>query len=160
MDLNADLGGKKQVNIVVIATKETDPHYAEFVEHEWLYGKKNDLIFVLGAPDGNTIEWARIVTISNVEMLKIRARDEMPGMKLTDAGETLGYIRALVEEDFTRTPMAEYEYLASAAKPTPFALGFLYFLAIVGSVVGSIFMIYNDVFREEVRSYYNRYRRW
>jgi hypothetical protein len=162
MDLNADIGSEKQINVIVIATAESDPRYADHIEREWLYGKKNDLIFVLGAPDGNTVKWARVVTISRVEMLKVKARDELAGTTLDNPDETIAQIGLLVLNHFERTPMAEFEYLSSAAKPQPWALFLLYFLAIVGSVFGSIFMVTNDAFGRGVYRGYKSYRgrRW
>jgi len=149
-ELNADLGAGKQVNIIVIASNESDPRYADVVERDWLYGKKNDLVFVLGVEgDADTIAWARVVTISRVESLKVTARDEMPGMKLTDVEGTQGYIRELVYNEFERTPMAEFAYLASAAKPKPWMLWVLYLTAILGAVAGSIIMVIYDPFGDE-----------
>jgi hypothetical protein len=143
-DLNSDLGHAKQVNVIVIATTMSDHRFADHVEHEWLYGKKNDLIFVLGAPDGSNIEWARVVTISNVEMLKVKVRDELIGKDLTDLPTMNASLRSLVSNHFKRTPMAEFEYLASAAKPPTWAMVLLYILGILGSILGSLFMIAND----------------
>lgn len=143
-DLNSDLGKRKQVNVMVIATKNPDHRFADHVEHEWLYGKKNDLIFVLGAPDGSNIEWARVVTISNVEMLKVKVRDELIGKDLTNLPTMNDSLRSLVSNHFERTPMAEFEYLASAAKPPTWAMVLLYILGILGSILGSLFMIAND----------------
>jgi len=160
MNLNADLGKEKQVNIVVLATNNPNPTYAKKVEEEWLYGKKNDVIFVLGAPDGENIKWAQVVTISRVELLKIHSRDQLRGMKLTDPNGVLTKIRTLVDEEFTRSPMSDYEYLAAAAKPSPFALFFLYALAFVGAIGGSFIMIQYDVFNEERSSRFGRYKRW
>lgn len=150
-EINADLGKSKQVNIMMVATRHASPNYADTVEVEWLFGKKNDLIFVVGAPDGDTIEWTRIVTISNVDMLEITARDQMPGMKLSDVEGTSAYVRSIVTSTFHRTPMSTYEYLWAAARPTPLALFLLYLVAIIGSVVGSFIMISRDVFGDEHR---------
>lgn len=136
MELNADLGSVKQVNIIVIGTRSPDPAYADIIEEGWLYGKKNDVIFVLGAPDGDKIAWASVVTISRVEMLKVTARDELVGMHLTDPQGVLAVIRDLVMAHFQRTPMAEFEYLGAAAKPNTFVLVLLYFFAVLGSIVG------------------------
>lgn len=152
-ELNADLGAGKQVNIIVIATDGDDPRYADAVERQWIYGKKNDLIFVLGTEgDRDTISWARVVTISRVESLKIKARDEMPGKKLSDVEGTVGFIRDLTYNEFERTPMAEFEYLMSAAKPKPWMLWLLYIVAILGSVGGSAVMVIYDPFGDERRA--------
>jgi len=152
-ELNADLGAGKQVNVIVIATDGDDPRYADVVERAWLYGKKNDLVFVLGTEgDRDTISWARVVTISRVESLKIKVRDEMPGKKLSDVEGTVGFIRDLTYNEFERTPMAEFEYLMSAAKPKPWMLWLLYIVAIVGSVGGSAAMVIYDPFGDERRA--------
>lgn len=156
--INSDLGHKKQVNIIVIATTEPSPTYADVVEQQWLFGKKNDLIFVLGAPNGDTIEWAKVVTISNVEMLRLTARDEMPGKHLSDVVETSGYIRGLVESQFNRTPMAEYEYLWASAQPSTLSTVLLYLLAIAGAVGGSLVMMHTDLFGDEIRSRRSQWR--
>lgn len=160
MELNADLGSAKQVNIVVIATTESEPRYADHIEKEWLYGKKNDLIFVLGAPNGNDVKWARVVTISRVEMLKIKARDELPGLKLNEPEKTIDSVKMLVVNHFERTPMAEFEYLSSAAKPSRLSLFVLYFFAIVGSIIGSIFMAKNNFVVRRMRHGYGTWRRY
>jgi hypothetical protein len=82
-------------------------------------------------------------------MLKIRARDEMPGMKLTDSTEVLPYIEQLVIEEFERTPMAEYEYLASNAQPSTGGTIFLWILGLLLAIGGSYVMINVDLFNEE-----------
>lgn len=140
--MNADLGGKKQVNIILIATPNPDPIFADSVEHNWLYGKKNDLIIVVGvgAPDKDTIAWARVVTISNVEDLKIALRDGLQGKSLSDVEGTAQLIRKEIEEKFNRTPMANFEYLASAAKPTFWGTIGLFVEAIVASMIGLVYL--------------------
>jgi len=149
-ELNADLGAGKQVNVIVIATNDGDPRYADTVERAWLYGKKNDLVFVLGVGgDADTIDWARVVTISRVEGLKVAARDELPGMRLSDVEGTLGHIRELTYHRFERTPMAEFEYLMAAAKPKPWMLWLLYLTAILGSAAWAVAMVIYDPFGDE-----------
>lgn len=156
--INADLGKPKQVNIIVVATTDPSPTYADAVEQQWLFGKKNDVIFVLGAPDGDTIAWAKVVSISNVEMLKLTARDQMPGMRLSNVPDTSGYIRDLVGAQFTRTAMAEYEYLWASVQPSTCSTVVLYVLALVGSIIGSLVMVHTDVFGDERRSRFRN--RW
>lgn len=157
MLINDDLGAKKQTHIVVVATTERDASWALHMEEAWLHGKKNSVTFVLGAPDGDNIEWARVFSISHIAKLQITARDKMPGLKLSDVDAVLGFIEGAVQRDFTRTHMSEYEYLASAAKP-PFWLTILLYILGIGGAVGlSLIMHHTDVFGEDR---YNRYRRF
>ena len=158
--LNADLGAGKQVNVIVIATTGTDPRYAETVQRDWLYGKKNDLIFVLGASDGETIQWARVVSISKVEMLKVRVQDELPGKKMTDPEGFFTYLNKLIMEDFERTPMADFEYLASAAKPSSTGVIILSVIGLLSAAGLSFVMVKKDVFGEESYRWNRRRNRW
>lgn len=166
-ELNAELGNAKQVNVIVIATLEQDPTYRDKVESEWLYGKKNDLIFVLGVDpvDKDTITWAGVVTISYVEELKIEARDGMPGMKLSDHEATLAYIEDLVMRKFERVSMGEeFGYLMANAKPKGWHLAALYAVDIILAIILGIVAIKYDVFggmtpRRGHRVHYNRRRR-
>ena len=156
MELNADMGAKKQVHVTFITTKNPDPQYATAVMVDWLYGPKNSLNFVFGVEqDGSTIKWARVITLSDVEMLKIRARDEMPGMSLKDVDGVATYVRELVYKEFTRTPMESWEFLRAMAEPPGWLLGLLYFLSVALGVGGVYLAHAKDFFGDERRS-----RRW
>lgn len=147
-EINADLGAKKQVDITMVFTRESNPEFANAVETEWLYGPKNALIIVVGVPDGETIQWTRVVTISRGEEVKIELRDGLLGMTLSNSGTALAFIRKAVEENFHRTSMSEFEYLASAAKPSDGWLIALYIAAVL--LIGglALYMNDNDVFGE------------
>lgn len=159
-EINADLGNKKQVDLLVYLTKSSDPEYAWAVEEKWLYGPKNALIVVMGVPDGKTIEWARVVTISRVEDLKVEVRDTLQGKSLDDQ-EILPFLRDVVNRKFHRTPMSEFEYLASAAAPEGWWLVLLYVLAILVSGGLTFLMHREDVFGDEGWiNRMNRHGRW
>lgn len=147
-DINADLGASKQVDVTMLVTTVQDPTYAQAVESKWLYGPKNSLNIVIGVLDGS-ITWARVVTISKVEDLKIYLRDELQGKKLTD--DIPGIVRAAVKERFHRTAMAEYEYLARNAVPSTRWLIGLYILGILVAVGLAYLMDRHDIFGEEGR---------
>lgn len=147
-EINADLGSKKQVDLLVYLTKVKDPDYAWAVEEKWLYGPKNALIVVLGVPDHKTISWVRVVTISRIEDLKVEVRDTLQGKSLDDPN-IMPFLRDVVKRKFHRTPMGEFEYLASAAAPSGWALALLYFLAIITSVGLTVLMHKEDVFGDE-----------
>lgn len=156
----ADMGGRKQVNINVIATTNPDPAYAQLVERDWLYGKLNDVTFVLGAPDGTNVEWAAVVTLpTGNSMLRVTGRDELIGSDLTDPETTIAKITTVVSAEWRWTGIEQFAYLAWAAQPPTWLLVLLYVLALGGSIGGSIYMINADVFGEDHRaSKYSSYR--
>ena len=161
-EINADLGASKQVDVTLLVTSVQDPTYAQAVEAQWLYGPKNSLNIVIGVLDGS-ITWARVVTISKVEDLKIYLRDELQGKKFTD--DIPGIVRIAVKERFHRTAMAEYEYLARNATPSTGWLIGLYILGLLVAAGLSILMHRRDIFGEERRgfqfgtNYGRKYRR-
>lgn len=152
MELNANLGWKKQVDITVVVTSVNDPAFADAVEHRWLYGPKNALIVVLGVPEGQrAIKWARVITISRVESLKIELRDRLTGMSLDDPDKAIALIGSLVEEKFARTPLEEFEYLVTAATPSTGWLVVLYLFDLLGCLGLGYAFSQTDPFNEERR---------
>jgi hypothetical protein len=147
-EMNDRLGAKHQVDILIVLTPKKDPEFARAIEAKWLYGPKNALTIVLGVPDGQNIEWARVVSLSEVNALKIDIRDELPGKSLNDAA-ILPFIENQVVTHFTRTPMSEYEYLATAARPTKGWTIFLYILNLLVIIGLSVWMHKEDIFGDE-----------
>jgi len=147
-EMNSDLGASKQVDVTLVVTKMTDQAFADAVEVKWMYGPKNSVIIVTGS-DGEKLTWVKVVSLSRVERLKIELRDQLKDWPLEKADEGVALIRKLVGLHFERTPMAEWEYLASAAKPSTGMLVFLYILALVGTGILGVVMHMNDVFGDE-----------
>jgi len=149
-EINKELGHGKQVNIIVVATPNADPAYADGLEETWLYGKKNDCIFVLGAPDGDKIAWARIVTISNVAELRTNVMHYMPGMKLSDHETILDFIHERVLRDFERDSLGEnFGFLMANATPSTTAKIVMYIVALILTIIlGFVCQAY-DIFGDE-----------
>lgn len=143
--INSKLGAKKQVDIVVLLTNSTDPTYAQAVESKWLFGPKNSFTVVIGT-DGDKVLWARGVTLSKVEELKMLVRDGLQNKHLTEVPDI---VNELVSKHFKRTPMSDFEYLN---KSTSLSTGWtwaLYILAILISGGITVIMHVNDVFGDE-----------
>lgn len=155
-DINADFGAAKQVDVTVLLTKVQDPTYAQAVEAKWLYGPKNSLTIVLGV-QRDVVTWARVVTISRVERLKIDLRDGLQGRHLSE--DVPGLIRSAIQSSFHRTPMAEFEYLATTGSPPTGWLIFLYILGGALSCALSAWLHRADVFGDEPISIYSDYNR-
>ena len=97
-DLNADLGKKKQVNVIVLAAKTADPQYAFAIEEAWIGGKQNDIIVILGVPEYPKVSWVKIVSWTRKEELKIGLRDAIKDIgSMEKRVEIVHAIRSVVD---------------------------------------------------------------
>jgi len=155
-EINADLGAKKEVTISVVATYTKDPMFSKGLEEKWLFGDKNDLTYVFGVDDKNQVAWARVVSFSAIPELRVRVRNEAPGLNLNDVQNSLSYIRATTNQYFERTSMETISYLKSASKPSPGGLALLYVLTILSTGFAAAYFLNEDPFYSRIR----RYRRY
>lgn len=142
-ELDADLGAKKQVNVLLygVTGSASATEAAQALTLAWLYGKKNDLIVVV-QHDNATVQSADLVTISRVGELRSHLQADLPGLALPELPDT---VRGLVATHFTRTPMAEWAYLEGQAEPPIWALVVASLLLVGGGVV----YVVQDAFRSK-----------
>ena len=86
-------------------------------------------------------------TISNFSWTHI-----LSGYSSLSNNEHIPYLRKVVERDFHRLSMSEFEYLADAAEPDGWGLFFLYFLDLLVSIGLAVLMHKKDVFGDERRT--------
>ena len=146
-EMNADLGKKKQVNIILLITDAADSAYIHALEEAWLGGKKNDFVVVIGAPHHPKIDWVRAMSWTRVEELKIAVRDRLQEVGTLDKrDEILAVIREEVGGKFVRRPMADFEYLNAEIRPPTWVLVLILLLGIATSVGLTILFYYHDPF--------------
>jgi hypothetical protein len=143
---NTSLGHKMQVHMMVVATTDQNPQYAAALEEAWKLGKKNNAIFVFGVDNEGFIQWSSLVSFSGVEMMRIRVRDDFPGLHI-NASETRDLVLSTTVEHYERDPMADKEYLMRNTwwyrwrwfihAPLLLALGLLLVLVATGSIGGA-----------------------
>lgn len=157
--INADLGKRKQVNIILVVVKSADRGMIHGLEEAWLGGKKNDLVLVIGAPKYPSISWVGVMSWTKQEMLKLTLRDKIESMGVFDSKKILSLVEKEVESKFVRRQMSDFKYLSASIEP-PFWL--LITLFIIGIIVSGVLQIY--FWREDPfgnpnapRRYYRRY---
>lgn len=106
-----DLGPTKQVNLIVVLTELSDPNYATALHKQWLGGKKNDVVVVVGVTHYPAIGWARILSWSDTEMLKVSLRDSIQELEGLSADKFVDTIITHTKTHFIRKKMADFEYL-------------------------------------------------
>src|ERR1035437_3569821 len=130
-----DLGTTKQVNLVLVFTKNPQD-YSEQLNAVWLGGKKNDVIVVIGTKDGKTAEWVNVLSWTKREDFKVELRDAIMAQELTPVG-TVQVIASNIAKKFERRHMAEFEYLKYDIEPSEgfvIASFILFFVPLIGFV--------------------------
>jgi len=151
-DVAGLLGSRRQVNLIFVLVAEADQNYAAALKEHWLGGKKNDLVIIIGAPDGDNIKWVYVMSWSPVELLKVKLRDQIIKLgSLNKMDEVIKQTYNTVNKEFVRKPMADFEYLKYQFSPAPWILSLLMALGLLFSVIVSIVFIYHDPFSSGFR---------
>lgn len=127
-----DLGNAKQVNLVLVFTKQPED-YADQLNASWLGGKKNDVIVVIGT-QGTKIDWVSVVSWTKREDFKVQVRDKLTGAPL-DPASVVKVITDEISANFERRHMKEFEYLKYDIEPNIyyFIAAFIsFFLPVIG----------------------------
>lgn len=154
MEINADLGKKKQVNIIFVVVPTADSSYLHALEEGWLGGKKNDLVIIFGILRYPEINWVRVMSWTRAEEVKIGLRDSLQEIgSLEKRGEIIAKTKELVDKLFVRRPMADFEYLMAGVRPPTWALVTLFVIGIGVSAGLTVFFYREDPF-ETGRKYW------
>jgi hypothetical protein len=137
-ELNADIGSSKQVNINIILTKEADRYWAENVRNEWIGGKKNDFIVVIGVPEYPKIKWAEVISWSDSEDCKLYVRNRIAALEKFDDNDIIKIISEEVEGKYVRKEMKDFNYLKYRIEPTKTVKIIIFPIGIILSIALSI----------------------
>lgn len=151
-ELNADLGKKKQVNVIVVAVKTGDSSYRFALEEAWLGGKKNDLVIILGVPNYPEISWAHVMSWSRSEDLKVELRDAILAIGTVAKRDAIIQVtREMVEKKFVRRPWTDFKYLTAGLQPGRTATIILFSLGFILTMGLTVYFYQNDPFAEALR---------
>jgi hypothetical protein len=117
-EINADLGARKQANMIVVLVKGLSQDYVYALEEKWILGKKNDVILVVGVDYVNTPQWAYVMAWTHQELIKVSLRDAIMDLPSIERESTLAIFRREVAQKFVREPMKDFEYLKASIVPT------------------------------------------
>jgi hypothetical protein len=147
-EANADLGARKQVNIVFVAVSGKPREWFYALEKHWLGGKKNDVVVVADVDDG-ALQWVQVMAWTSNEMVRVRLRDDLMGLKTLDRAGAMKAIREDVDQFFVRKPMAEFKYLEASITPSETEWTVSLIIGMLVAFGIGWFMVVNDVFQEE-----------
>jgi len=154
--INADLGSKKQVNMIVVLTDQPQEWYYA-LEEVWVGGKKNDAVLVIGLDQSTgKARWATVMAWTTAKLFEIKLRDSVMDLPAVTPEATLKVLRENVETYYKRKPMADFEYLRASIQPSGTELGIALFIGLLVAVGLTWLFEVHDVFGDEGRPF----QRW
>lgn len=163
-ELNADLGQKKQVNIMVLLVKDLPQEYFYAVEQAWIGSKKNDFVVVAGIDISGKIQWTNVMAWTENKMAEVVVRDAV--LKIGDANKVDEIVQAIgagVSNHYIRKSMEDFAYLKNAMTPTFGTWIAAMIIGLISSIGLGIFFFKNGydhddemetVFKTNKRRYY------
>lgn len=160
------LGSRKQVNIIVYLVNTADQNVVQAIRENWIDGKKNDVIVVIGSTSFPKVDWVQVVAWTKSELFKVTLRDRIYDSKsIADYNSLAEIISSQVGKSnqaggFQRMSMEELEYL-TADISLPWWEQLL--IVLIGGLVTwlvSWALINNDLsnnFRRTRRRFFNEY---
>ena len=116
--INADLGARKQVNIIIIVTSLPSDFF-RVLRAEWKGGKKNDVVVVIGTQENFSPRWVETMAWSVDGGFGTRMRQAIMDLSsVNDSANVLPVIASVVEKHYQRKPMKDLEYLAESIQPS------------------------------------------
>lgn len=134
------LGATKQVNFVVVVAKTGNPGYASKVEHEWLGGKKNDVIIVIGTEEYPKISWVRVISWTDREDFKVNLREAILDVGTIDREKIIEKMTEHTRTTFVRKSMKDFEYLKDDIEVDGWAIFITLFLSVASCIAAAIFI--------------------
>lgn len=147
-ELNAALGGKKQVNIVVVIAKNLPPEYFYALEQAWIGGKKNDVILVVGTDNFRQVKWANVMAWTSNELFKVQLRDAIVSLDVLERRDTIAALRTNILSTYARKPMADFHYLVASITPSPTQWAITLIIGLITSILMSVYFHRNETFPE------------
>jgi hypothetical protein len=150
MELNADLGAAKQVNIQVVITPYPQDYFFA-LEEQWVGGKKNDVTAVLSVDSSGQIKWAHVMAWSTNKMFEVVLRDDIVKIGELNRSKVMAALRANVSKYYKRKPMRDFEYLQASIVPSTGEYVVCTILGVLLALGLAYWVHHEDVFGTEVR---------
>jgi hypothetical protein len=136
---NAQIGSWKQVHMLILVFKDQSVKAAIMQEGYWKGGNKNEFILCIGIRD-TAITWAKVISWTEVDELKIRVEKEVQGMPFNLTG-IVDYMAGQVKLKFQRKHFREFSYIS--VEPTMTAIWVTLVITILITVGLSIYTVKN-----------------
>jgi hypothetical protein len=160
MEANADLGRKKQVNMIIVLVKDKPDDWYYALEETWIGGKKNDVVLVVSVDNDMKPQWATVMAWTTNELFKVKLRDDVMNDPVITKDAVMKDLTSNVDQYYVRKPMSDFQYLQSELTPSKTEwIVTLIIALLVGGGLTAFFQV-NDAFGdpEDEQNYHYRRR--
>jgi hypothetical protein len=110
-------GPAKQVNLIVVVAKTEDRNFIYALQDAWEGANKNDVVLVIGSPDGQKISWVDVISWTKRELFKVQLRDEVFALGTIQREKVMSIVASQIDTNFERRRMREFSYLKNDIDP-------------------------------------------
>lgn len=143
---NSKLGTFKQVHMNIIIFKNQPIMAAELQKALWKGGNKNEFILCIGINDSKQIQWTKVISWTEQELLKLQVERTVANMEfnLTNIVDTMAFH---VQKDFKRKEFKDFKYLN--IEPTSTAIFVCFLVTMILTIGLAVFSVKNEIDLEE-----------
>lgn len=138
---NAQYGATKKLHMLLLVYKDQPIDAAIMQENYWKGGNKNEFILCVGLY-GNRIDWARVISWTDVEDLKIRVARKVKEMNTFNADSIINYMASETSTHFVKKSFKDFSYIT--VEPTMQATVITFIITLLVSIGLVIFTVKNE----------------
>ncbi len=140
--LNGKLGMSKELRVWILLYKNSLPEAGIRQESLWKGGNQNELIVTIGIDENSDVQWAQVITWSEVEGLKPIIQRHVEEMGKLDLSELADFLYKKLERDFVRKDFAEFKYLT--IEPPGWAMLVTFLVTLITNILLSFWIVKNE----------------
>ena len=140
--LNALLGHKKEVRILVLLFQNQSVEAGLYQEWHWSGANMNEFVVTIGIDKERNVKWCHPFSWTRAEQLKADVKYFVQNQKKLDLGALAGFMGKEVDRQFQRRDFAEFDYLT--IEPPTWTVVLTYFLTICLNLGISLWIIRNE----------------
>ncbi len=114
------VGPAKQANVVIVMTDQPES-FANALKAQWIGGKKNDIVVVIGT-QYPVIKWVEVFSWAKNDYANVSIRSALLGSRTLNPATTIKLIEDNIVLNYERRPMEDFKYLADEAVPSTWVL--------------------------------------
>lgn len=135
------LGPQRQANAIIVFVNTADQSYVHALEGQWIGGKKNDIIVVIGTTSYPKIDWVHVSSWTDSQIFKVQLRDEIMAKGVIDRTHVLESLKKHTMATYKRKEMKDFEYLRDQSTP-PIWVIILALILGIGTTAGLSYYFY------------------
>lgn len=143
--LNGKLGPKRMLRMWVLVFRDQPRDVMYMQQGYWMNGNKNEFIFCIGADKSGKVLWGDVISWTEVEELKIEARDRLEAMTEVN-DESLIELAGWAEKNMVRYVKPEFteKFKHLSVQPSMTSMVVTALIIILVTIGVCVFVVKND----------------